>query len=51
MSLKSHLASSFALLLMLALASCGHGFNGSNCESPIAATETEQCNPYLSRTP
>jgi hypothetical protein len=51
MSLKSHLASSFALLSVLALAACAHGFNGSNCESPIAASETEQCNPYLSRTP
>jgi outer membrane lipopolysaccharide assembly protein LptE/RlpB len=38
-------------LAVLALAACGHGFNGNNCQSPIAAENTEQCNPYLERTP
>jgi hypothetical protein len=34
---------------VLALAACSYGFNGDNCQSPIAARFTEQCNPLLSR--
>jgi hypothetical protein len=40
-----------AMLVVLALAACGQGFGPDNCASPIAAADTEQCNPYLSRTP
>jgi len=36
---------------LLAIAGCGHDFGTDNCASPIAASDTEQCNPYLSRTP
>ncbi len=39
----------FAFLLLL-LAGCGT-FGADNCASPIAAANTEQCNPYLSREP
>jgi hypothetical protein len=51
MSLKSSFASLLALLSVLALVACAKGFSGDNCASPIAASDTEQCNPYLSRTP
>jgi hypothetical protein len=38
------------LLAVLALAAC-ESFGPDNCASPIAAADTEQCNPYLSRQP
>jgi hypothetical protein len=41
----------FLSFAVLSLAACGHGFNGDNCQSPIAAENTEQCNPYLERAP
>jgi hypothetical protein len=45
---RAHLALPFTAAL-LALVSCGHGYDGDNCSSPIAATYNEQCNYYLSR--
>jgi hypothetical protein len=41
------IATTFAALL----AGCANGYTGGNCASPIAAVYTEQCNPYLERTP
>jgi hypothetical protein len=38
-------------MILVGLASCSHGFSGDNCISPLAAVYTEQCNPYLERTP
>jgi hypothetical protein len=35
--------------LAAALCGCGRDSITSNCDHPIAAVYTEQCNPYLSR--
>ena len=35
----------------LVLSACSDRIARDNCESPIAAVGTEQCNPYLSRAP
>jgi hypothetical protein len=49
--MTSRVGLSFSAFALLALAASGHGFNGDNCQSPIASEFTEQRNPYLSRTP
>jgi hypothetical protein len=46
---RSHLAIMPFTAALLALVSCGHGYDGDNCSSPIAATYTEQCNQYRNR--
>ena len=49
MTWKSRFGQLLSVFAVLALTSCGHGFNGDNCQSPIAAQFTSQCNPYLNR--
>jgi hypothetical protein len=45
MTWKSRFGLFLSAFAVLALAACGHGFNGDNCQSAIAAEFTAQCNP------
>jgi hypothetical protein len=46
---RAHLALMPFTAVLLALVGCGHGYDGDNCSSPIAATYAEQCNQYRNR--
>jgi hypothetical protein len=47
----AHLALMPFTAVLLVLVGCGHGYEGDNCSSPIAATYTARCNQYLDRQP